>query len=156
MKPIAISPLLAPLFAGILLLSSGNGMAAMSNEEAQQQVDSMLTAGLSMAEVIVNLLEQRFSLAEATALTLQEVADPEQQQALARTVLCMSRDPGEAEAITRSISAAGSDEQTVALFVNEQVKFNRSSCNAYLVAERPPLTQSGGEARPAIDTSPSR
>ena len=157
MKTTITRTLLAPALAALINLLTAHGVMAMSNAEAQQNVDTMLAAGERLDAVIVHLLEHRFSLSEATALTVQQLSERDRQQALARTVLCMSRDLDEAENITRAVAAAaGSDEQTVALFVNEQVKFSRSSCNDYHIPERPPLAQSGGESRPAIDTSPSR
>ncbi|MCX2980390.1 hypothetical protein EYC98_05830 [Halieaceae bacterium IMCC14734] len=157
MKTTVTTALLTPAFAFIIGLLAASNAIAMSNAEAQQEIDNMLAAELTLPEVIVNLLEYRFSLAEATALTAQRLTDADQQQTLARSVLCMSRDLAEAEQITRAVAAMpGSDEQTVALFVNEQVKFSRSTCNEDSILERPPLTQSGGESRPALDTSPSR
>ncbi len=145
--------------AGLAItLLSGTAGATMSDDNAVDLVRAMAYSERSYQEAVLTLIADGRTLPQATAITMRAITTFEDRSEIARTVMCMSKDVREAELVTNAaISAVAPGDAIVNQFVNEFVKYQRSTCLDTEVPEIAPAQLSFGAAVPGPeDVSQSR
>ncbi len=129
--------------------------AEIADDEALDLARAMAYGERSYGEIVLTLIVEGRSLPEATYITMLATESLPQRQALAQTVLCMSRNVEEAqEVVKQAISALPKDDPAVQAIVSEHVKYQRSSCIDSDILKRPPVNYASNAEN--IDVSPSR
>ncbi|MCZ6829244.1 MAG: hypothetical protein O7F73_06600 [Gammaproteobacteria bacterium] len=152
---------LTAILGGIALLLSNTAWPAMSDDAALDLVRAMTYSENSYKDIVLTLIMDGRTLPEATGITMRVVIPFQQRTALARTVLCMSKDADEAQLVTNAaISAVPPGDAVVDEFVSEFVKYQRSSCTMQFQSSTVPIKplslSSGGLVSDPTDVSQSR